>query len=310
MHLKDQHPLYPCSESDKQEIRRELGMKESILQEDIDAILDWFNKQAHLVHAPIDRDHIEKLLISTNGSREKTKRRIDNFYKYRSQAPELVLSRREVLTNPLYNGWSFYHQAAMFELYEKKRISIFKITDPDPSKFDADVIFRNTIMLGDLRLKFDYMLGEIWIMDLENVSFGHILRVNPTTIQKFMNIIQDGVGFKMFEIHFINVSSFGQHVVNFLKQFVKPKIMERFVCHENSENLHKYIPKKYLPKDYGGEQPSLNDMKAILRKELLKDLSKNYLLECCQQLSDESKRMGTKYQEEHLVGSFKKLEFD
>lgn len=74
---------------------------------------------------------------------------------------------------------------------------------------------------------------------------------------------QDGVGFKMFEIHFINVSSFGQHVVNFLKQFVKPKIMERFVCHENSENLHKYIPKKYLPKDYGGEQPSLNDMKGV-----------------------------------------------
>lgn len=40
------------------------------------------------------------------------------------------------------------HQAAMFELYEKKRISIFKITDPDPSKFDADVIFRNTIMVS------------------------------------------------------------------------------------------------------------------------------------------------------------------
>lgn len=54
----------------------------------------------------------------------------------------------------------------------------------------------------------------------------------------------------------------------------------------------------------------INFFTAILRKELLKDLSKNYLLECCQQLSDESKRMETKYQEEHLVGSFKKLEFD
>lgn len=48
-----QHPFYPCTEEDKQEIRKELGLKESTMQDDIDSIMDWFKKQPHLIEAGI-----------------------------------------------------------------------------------------------------------------------------------------------------------------------------------------------------------------------------------------------------------------
>jgi hypothetical protein len=49
------HPLYPYTEEEKQEIRKELGMKETTIQDDIDAIMDWFKKQPHLIEAGISK---------------------------------------------------------------------------------------------------------------------------------------------------------------------------------------------------------------------------------------------------------------
>lgn len=46
-----------------------------------------------------DRKIVENLYIIAKGSMEKTKRRIDNLYKYRSYAPELIQNRENILNN-------------------------------------------------------------------------------------------------------------------------------------------------------------------------------------------------------------------
>lgn len=309
MHIKDQHPFYPTSDDERLQIRKELGFKESILQEDIDAIIEWYQKQPHLVDAPIGRDYIEKTLMASKGSLEKAKRKIDNFYKYRSLAPELIQDRSDDLNDPNYDPWTVYRQAAMLKLFNGKRISVFKLTEPNASKMLLEVMLRNTIMLGDLRMKYDYMLGDIWIFDFQNASFSHLLRVNLLLFQKFVNILQDGIGIKVYEIHVINATSLGQSFINMLRQFVKPKIVDKIVTHNTTEELQEHIPKTYLPKDYGGDQPSLDEFKELYKREMKKDATKNYLIGCCQQISDEKRRPGDD-KEEYLVGSFKKLDFD
>ncbi|CAH2093984.1 unnamed protein product [Euphydryas editha] len=153
------------------------------------------------------------------------------------------------------------------------------------------------------------MLGDIWIFDLQNVTIGHVLRININLIQKFVNIIQDGIGFKMYEVHVINAPAVGQTIFSLFKQIVKPKIFERFMFHENIDELHKYIPKAYLPKDYGGEEPSLDEFKEMYTKELRKGSTRDYLIACCEQVSNEKLRPGD-CNEEYLVGTFKKLEVD
>lgn len=51
--MRDEHPLYSYTEEEKQYVRNELGLTENTIEEGIDAIMDWFNKQPHLVEAGI-----------------------------------------------------------------------------------------------------------------------------------------------------------------------------------------------------------------------------------------------------------------
>ncbi|XP_060806673.1 alpha-tocopherol transfer protein isoform X1 [Amyelois transitella] len=313
MSFKDaQHPLYPYTEEEKQEIRKELGLKETTIQDDIDAIIDWFKKQPHLIEAGITREIIERMLIISKGSLEKTKQRIDNFYKYRGFAPELIQNREKELCNHSRGIWTFIRQAAMPKLYKGNRVSVFKFIEPDPGKCNTDILFRNTFMLGDIRLTYDYMLGDIWVLDIKEVGFGHVLRANPVTMQKTAHIFQDGMGLRISAIHVLNAPILGQTVLSFMKQFFKPKIMDRVKIHESVEELHKHLPKQYLPKDYGGDLPSMEDFKDKYEKELRSDKTRKYLLDFSKLISDERKRPGASIYDEYarMSGSFKKLDLD
>ncbi|KAL4712415.1 hypothetical protein ACJJTC_001576 [Scirpophaga incertulas] len=308
-HHKKQHPLYPYTEEDKQEIRKKLGMKESTIQDDIDAIMDWFKKQPHLVDAGITRAMVERILITAKGSLEKTKQRIDNLYKYRALAPELIQDRDKDLSPFCGDLWSFYRQAAMPKLYKGHRISIIKFGDPDPNNFFTDILFRNTFMLGDIRLQYDYMLGEIWVIDIKHCVVGHLLRLNPIIMHKTAQIFQEGLGLRVTAMHVLNCPSFGQTLMTIMKQFFKPKLLDRTIFHKNLDDLYKYIPKQYLPKDYGGDEPSLDEYRDMYDEEFRSENTKQFLLKCSNYVSDESKRPGQIYQDQ-MIGSFKKLDFD
>lgn len=65
----------------------------------------------------------------------------------------------------------------------------------------------------------------------------------------------------MYEVHVIQAPAVTQFIFNLFKQFVKPKLFERFMFHEDIEELYKYVPVAYLPKDYGGEEPSLDEFR-------------------------------------------------
>ncbi|XP_013167532.1 PREDICTED: alpha-tocopherol transfer protein-like isoform X1 [Papilio xuthus] len=309
MYLDGQNNLLLYTEEDKQAVKKEIGLKDSVLEEDIDAILEWFKKEPHLAESPIERHLIEKFLVVAKGSREKTKKRIDNFYKYRTLAPELIQSRIDALTKPDHKLWTFFRQAIIPKLYDGKRITVVGFSG-DASAFDTEVMYRNIILTVDLRLKYDYMFSDIWIVDLNNTGLGHLLRVNPVILQKAVNLYQESVGIRVKHIHCVNAPVFGHHVVNFMKKFVKAKMIDRVIIHDTMESLHKYVPKEYLPKDYGGDMPSLVEFTESLNREVKNEKIKGVLIDYCKLVSDESKRPREKYDEECIVGSFKKLDFD
>ncbi|KAJ8712710.1 hypothetical protein PYW08_008014 [Mythimna loreyi] len=303
------HPMFPYTKEDVQEIRKELGLKESTIEEDVDAIIDWFNKQPHLVEAGIDRDYVERMLIVTKGSMEKTKRRIDNFYKYRLLAPEIIQNREKVLSDSE-DLWTAYVQISIPKIYKGHRVSIIRFGNPDPSVFFCEAFLRNTFMLADIRMKYDYFLGDIWVLDMKHATFSHLLRLNPTLMQKSAHLFHEGLGLRIHSIHVLNATSLLQHVISFMRQFFSPKIIDRVVVHESLDDLHMSVPKKYLPKDYGGEQPSMAEFKDIYEKEIRSTNTKQFLLNAMKMVSNEKKRPNSEINEEFLAGSFRKLDFD
>lgn len=64
-------------------------------------------------------------------------------------------------------------------------------------------------------------------------------------------------------IHILNGINLLQHLITFMKQFFSPKILDRVIVHDSLDSLYMHVPKKYLPKDYGGEERSLADFKGM-----------------------------------------------
>ncbi|XP_047999108.1 alpha-tocopherol transfer protein-like [Leguminivora glycinivorella] len=304
----EQIRIFPYTAEERRRMIKEFGFTENGIKEDVEAIMDWFKRQPHLVEAGIDSEVIVKMLIMAKGSREKVKSKIDKFYKYRGLSPDLIHSRIEVLKGDE-DFFTFYRQAISTKLYEGKRITTLKFVDPNPSSFKIEEIFRNSYMVGDLRLKYDYMLGEIWLLDLKNITLGHFLRINPMVVQRASQMFQEGSGFRVFSIHVLNVPSIGRQIYNLFKQFIKPKLLERLMVHGTLEELYKVLPKMYLPKDYGGDDYSMDEFKDLYQNEFRSGTTLQYLLDSCKKVSDEKKRPGVNKNEE-LAGTFKQLNLD
>ncbi|XP_068623777.1 clavesin-1-like [Battus philenor] len=308
MHLQE-HQMFLYTEEDKQAEKKAIGLKDSVLEEDVDATLEWVKTQPHLSEALIERHIVEKFLIAGKGYREKTKKRLDNFYKHRCLSFELIQSRIAALSNPNIKMWSFFRQAVIPKLYNGKRIIAIAFS-PDASALDTEIMYRNFILTFDMRLRYDYMFSDIWILDLNGTGLSHLLRLNPVLLQKVVAMYQESIGIHVKQIHCVNAPIFGHHVVNFMKKFVKPKLIDRIIIHETCESLQQHVPKEYLPKDFGGEQPSLMEFTEQLEREVRSEKTKSVLIDYCKLVSDESKRPREEYDEECIVGSFKKLDFD
>lgn len=64
-------------------------------------------------------------------------------------------------------------------------------------------------------------------------------------------------------VHVINctLASKLQILLNFVGRFASTKILERVMVHEQLQDIYNYIPKEYLPRDIGGNQPSCEEFR-------------------------------------------------
>ncbi|GBP82179.1 hypothetical protein EVAR_60289_1 [Eumeta japonica] len=100
-----------------------------------------------------------------------------------------------------------------------------------------------------------------------------------------------------------------QKILSLLKQFTKPKVLDRIMIVDTLDELHKYIDKDYLPKDYGGTQKSISELSEMLQTEFCKEEMKIFFNETANQKSDEDKRLGEKTVDP-FAGSFRQLQLD
>lgn len=98
-----------------------------------------------------------------------------------------------------------------------------------------------------------------YIVVLTSSFFAKQLIVDQANIPLFK--FQEGLGLRIHSIHVLNANSLLQHLVSFMRQFFSPKIIDRVIVHESLDALHMSLPKRYLPKDYGGDEPALAEFR-------------------------------------------------
>ncbi|CAH0598366.1 unnamed protein product [Chrysodeixis includens] len=309
--IRDQNPLFPYTKKDKKLILKELNLEEKVLNEGVQSITDWFGKQPHLSDAGFDQHFIEKLIIVSKGSVEKAKQRLDNFYKYRGLSPEFI-QEREVLQDPERKLWEVCSIFPIAKLKDGLRVHFIKFAE-DLGMFDLTDLFRMGFMYADIRLRYDYWLGDIWVLDFKNISLTHIFTLRPAILQKAAFLFQNGLNWRIQSIHVINVNNsafLAQRAMDFLNQFFSSVLISRVIIYDNPEDLLKHIPLEFLPEDYGGRAPNSAILIDNVETEFKRQETIDFLLNCRTFKSDETKRPRDDNCEDNEPGTFKKSDSD
>ncbi|KAL7018235.1 hypothetical protein ACKWTF_010684 [Chironomus riparius] len=239
------------------------------------------------------------------------------FYTVRTHAPELVGKRDGLDERTL----EILRLGVIVPISKSQPdgpvIEIIRPGSYDAEKFHIEEILRAFMLINDLMLIENdnlAVVGSLSIIDLKNVTLGHLLQMQPSIIKKMTMLSQEGSPIRQKGIHYVNTPPGFEKVFNIFVSFMNEKMKKRVFVHGNDmESLFKSgIPKDILPKEYGGECESID---AIVQhwEQKIKDNYERLVEDVKLYKVDERKRIGKTKNPESLFGidgTFRKLEID
>ncbi|XP_071570121.1 alpha-tocopherol transfer protein-like [Temnothorax nylanderi] len=291
----------------EEELKKNPELKEA----DIQMLREWCEKQPHL---PKISDSELALFLHSNYYRlEPTKTTIDAFYTVRTHVPEFFSNRDPNNNKELKKGIETV-TAQVLEGTTKEGYKIIygRLLDSDPSHFVYNDVMKLQNMVIDLWLYTEGTCeGHIILIDMKNVSFGHVGRLSPMGLKKWLYYLQEGLPVRLKGLHFMNSSPVIDVIMNMMKPFMKKQLMDMFHMHTTSDTLEKFIPLEVLPSEAGGQAGSLQELHDKQVKKLVDHVA--WFQEEEGHRVNEALRPGKAKTATDLFGvegSFKKLEID
>ncbi|XP_061392749.1 alpha-tocopherol transfer protein-like [Musca vetustissima] len=295
----------------------ELNEDPKRVEADLAAFKEWILQQPHL-KARMDDQFLIAFLRGCKYSLEKAKAKLDNFYTLREKYPDLL--KRPNLEDPkvrelLKLGIVLYLPEPLTE--SGPRLVLVRNGAYDPSQVSFGEVAQLRQLISDIvMMEDDYAVisGIIFIMDFSQVGASHLFQVSPSVMRKVSQYSEQALPFRIKASHFIDTPSGFEPVFNLIKPLLPEKIQNRLYVHGGKrEELFKIIPKKFLPKDYGGESKSIQELIDYWEEKMLSYME--FYKEENQFGVDESKRIKEETTNPPetsmgLVGSFRKLVVD
>jgi len=282
--------------------------------EDIQEVQSWIGKQPHLP-AITDLD-IVMFIQACQWDVEQAKETIESYYTYRTSLPDFFGSR-DPISKEIQDISQVIHVTILpHSDAEGNRILWGSLVDPDPAHYSfASAVKYFTMTSEVFQLENGTVPGFIVVYDVKNLSLSHLLKTPLSQVSKYTHYAQEAASFPVKGIHYLNTNTVLDKLVSFTKPFLKSNILDVLQLHSNLETFFKSIPKEIVPKDYGGDQPTLKEMNdGNLRK--IEDY-RQFFLEEQNVRVDESKRVGKKSKSsasgnglDAIKGSFKRLSID
>lgn len=258
--------LLQCTELERNQILSVFNRTSETIKEDIAILKKWKLSQPHLPEMPTDF-MIEKFLIVNKMSIEKTKHSLDYYYSIKNRFPDMFTTRI-----PNFSCKNIMYYFPLPKLHKNCRLTYLKFRELDTRLFHPMDIFRTMASYGELRLERDYSLAEISVSDMTGMTLGHATRFQPSQLRIMSFLSENVFRHNIRELHILNAPQYFEAVITFLKGYFPEKLANRVRLHPNLDSLLEYIPKDCLPKDFGGEQKSIDELQNLWHKEI-----KNFL---------------------------------
>lgn len=281
---------------------------EGDIQSGLKIMREWLKQQPHLPD-DISDNKLLAFVALNKFSLEKAKQKLDAYFTARTILPQYF----NISPTPGSKMRESLKGAVVVPLPHQnqyRRIFASKMMNKNSDLFDPVSHLGFAFQIMDVLLEEDMGLGSIVIADSENFTLGHAAKTDFMFL-KHVKVMLEGVySGRVFAIHLLHVGPVAESVLYLAKTILKQKIMDRMVIHKNLESLQEIFGKDNLPKDWGGNLKSLEEMGEDWGEKLLE--YKDHLDKLNSFKVDEKLRPKEIVSDlfEDLQGSFRKLEVD
>ncbi|KYN03488.1 Alpha-tocopherol transfer protein [Cyphomyrmex costatus] len=219
---------------------------------------------------------------------EKSKVRIRNYFKQRSDLPDWHMNIdpfRPELQEILDLGLKFLHSLFIFSYFlplrkpdnQGRLVFITQGTRHDPKIHKIPDLFKVTTIVTEVAVKYYpavSVYGYTIFVDMSNPTFGHIAQFRPNILMNCIHSWQSCFPTRVRSINIINVPVILDVIVKIAKSFMTEKLKNRFhvYSHKTMQNCFKDIPTSILPVEYGGTDGTIKELTgkfAVKRNECI-----------------------------------------
>nr|ATY51931.1 CTD17 [Heliconius melpomene] len=278
------------------------------IQEAIDLLEEWIEKQPHFLKKDFSRDYLERTIIISKGSVERAKMKLDRICTFRTVYPSFFgvgdMRNCESLSNV---------KGAFLTKLTKEHYRTFMLkTTAKTYPVGLVEIYQYFFRQCEYIQAHDYCNGLMLFLDFSEGNIMETLKAfNASEIRQVLLIIKDGYGMRLKGIHLLSESKAIDAIVALFKQVFSAKLAARIVVHKTINTFYEYVPKQSLPREYGGNEKSLIELHDQFQEILSGKDFAQYLAEMNKATTNEDLRVLTDNNEALGVpGTFRALAVD
>ncbi|XP_017771261.1 PREDICTED: uncharacterized protein LOC108558755 isoform X1 [Nicrophorus vespilloides] len=299
-------PFMFYTEDDIQRIVNNHGINLDQLFDYVKIIKDWLKTQPHIPLEPSDRQ-IAYFLLYNKLSIENTKVKLDMNYTIKGLMPDYY---NKPPSHPdIQRALKFAYWGALPKLTQNlNRVFVWRLANAED--LDVSLLFSTYCFMYELKTILDFNNSEETICDMSYFPLSLVGKFNPMHIKRMMTIIEKVYSNRISAFHFVKLPSYAQSLINLMKRFMKPKMRERMIFHDDYDTLHDYFDVDQLPKEFNGNGKSLAEIHEQTKKIIMDH--EDHLTKVFSARVNEDLRP-TKLTNDDLLGfygNFKQLDFD
>lgn len=269
--------IRPLPSELKEKAKKELNEDDHKFNEELESIYNFVVGLPGLTKYQISDQFIVSFLRSCKFNDRVVRKKLPNFLTMRKVCPDIFANRvvNEELIEILKTG---VHLPLPLPL--ETNLSLIQISNygnVNTRQYNLYEAIKLLFMMLEIRfLEDDHssVSGFTFIEDFSDLSFSQMIAMNIGVLKKIMGYLRSGMPYRVKGIHIINAPWFVNGILGLFRDSLPFKMKKRFFVHKTLDDLYSHVPHKYLPKEYGGENGSTEEIIKQWEAKLLK--FKNY----------------------------------
>ncbi|XP_075216086.1 alpha-tocopherol transfer protein-like isoform X2 [Lycorma delicatula] len=254
--------LKTINEEQMKEILKEEKTDMCELKSKVLLLKEWLQQQTHLPQYMTESE-LQFFVWNCKFSLEKAKQKLDSYFTMRSLIPEFFSHRDPCTEQMLLHKDTIYFFPLPKLTKAGYRVMYIKFAPSCSNDYDNLTSAKFTANLTDYLIKNESLSKGLYIIvEGKSLTLGLLKQLHPSVLRKFLPYLYEVLPMRIKGTFVFN----SPPIYNYFRVLIYPllskKMQQRIhpLTGDHTE-LYKYIDKEILPKEYGGEEASIDELR-------------------------------------------------